>query len=326
MIFLLIMILTTFAIAAAAAYFSVYGMAHLFTGATIPVIIMGASLEAGKLVAASFLYRYRQTVGWALKIYLTLAVFLLMVITSMGIFGFLSAAYQQDTLPLTEMQEKITLYQDEHSQLLERRQQIDKQIADVGPNYVRAKQRLVAEFADERKRIDDRITELVPEIQKLKTDQINVTSKVGPIMLVAKVLGKEPDTAVFWFTLLLIICFDPLAVGLSIACNQVIMQRKEEKKSSELNKIIHLDDSSNRLEDSPPTAYTSDGSIWPTTSTEEPVTDIPIVKEPIDWDAITVADPYINFDNNTAEQVDAPSTTPLPPVSNPPSTTVLLQS
>ena len=196
--FIIVLILTTFAVAASAAYFSVYGLAHLFTGALIPVIIMGSALEAGKLVAASFLYRYSKVINKALKAYLSLAILILMVITSMGIFGFLTAAYQQDTLPLAEMQEKIALYEQEQTQLTERRNQIDKQIADVGPNYVRAKQRLVKEFADERKAIDARLAELTPELQQLKTQHVNVKAKVGPIMFIAEVMGKDPSTAVFW--------------------------------------------------------------------------------------------------------------------------------
>ena len=239
MIFIVLLILTTFAIAASAAFFSVYGMAQLFTGAIIPVIIMGASLEAGKLVAASFLYRYSKKIGMALKAYLAAAILLLMLITSMGIFGFLTAAYQRDTLPLEEMQQRIELYQTEYDQLVARRDQIDKQVADVGPNYVRAKQRLSKEFAEERTRIDARIVELTPEIQKLKTEQINVEAKVGPIMFVAEIMGKDPNTAVFWFTILLISVFDPLAVALTIATNIAIKQRNEEKGNSK--KEVNVD-------------------------------------------------------------------------------------
>lgn len=231
--FIIVLILTTFAVAASAAYFSVYGLAHLFTGALIPVIIMGSALEAGKLVAASFLYRYSKVINKALKAYLSLAILILMVITSMGIFGFLTAAYQQDTLPLAEMQEKIALYEQEQTQLTERRNQIDKQIADVGPNYVRAKQRLVKEFADERKAIDARLEELTPELQQLKTQHVNVKAKVGPIMFIAEVMGKDPSTAVFWFVIILISVFDPLAVALTLATNIAIKQRKEEKEKQE---------------------------------------------------------------------------------------------
>lgn len=243
MIFISILILVTIAIAASAAFFSVYGMANLFTGAMIPVIIMGASLEAGKLVAASFLYRYTDKIGKALKVYLASSVLVLMLITSMGIFGFLTAAYQTDTIPLAEMQQKIELYDAEQKQLIERRAQIDKQIADVGPNYVKAKQRLVKEFAAERTTIDARMAELTPELQKLKTDHVNVKAKVGPIMFIAEVMGKDPGTAVFWFVIILVCVFDPLAVALTVASNIAIRLHKEEKAKvfAIENKPVHMD-------------------------------------------------------------------------------------
>lgn len=229
MLFIVLLVLTTIAIAASAAFFSVYGMAQLFAGAFVPVIIMGASLEAGKLVAASFLYRYAKEIGLALKVYLMSAIFILMLITSMGIFGFLTAAYQKDTIPLAEMQQKIELYDTEYQQLIERRTQIDQQIAAINPDYVTVKQRLVKDFAPEREAIDARLQVLTPELQKLKTDQIDVEAKIGPIMFVAEVMGEDPKTAVFWFVVLLISVFDPLAVALTIATNVALQKRKEEQ-------------------------------------------------------------------------------------------------
>lgn len=229
MLFIIVLMLATFAIASSAAYFSVYGLAHLFTGALIPVIIMGASLEAGKLVAASFLYRYSKQIGWGMKIYLSSAILILMLITSMGIFGFLTAAYQSDTLPLAEMNQRIESLKEEKVRVSDRLSQIDKQIADVDPNYVRAKQRLVKEFADERATLDARLREITPELQKLESDQVAVKAKVGPIMFVAEVMGKDPNTAVFWFVLILISVFDPLAVALTVATNIAIRIRKEEQ-------------------------------------------------------------------------------------------------
>lgn len=228
--FIIVLLLTTFAIAASAAYFSIYGLAHLFTGALIPVIIMGSSLEAGKLVAASFLYRYSKQIGLGMKAYLGAAVLVLMLITSMGIFGFLTAAYQSDTLPLAEMTQQITSLKEEKVRITDRLAQIDKQIADVGPNYVRAKQRLVKEFATERKTLDTRLAEITPELQKLEQQHVTVKAKVGPIMFIAEVMGKDPNAAVFWFVIILISVFDPLAVALTVATNMAIKIRKEEKQ------------------------------------------------------------------------------------------------
>ena len=233
MIFITILILVTIAIASAAAYFSVYGLAQLFTGAVISVIIMGASIEAGKLVAASFLYRYWTKIGLALKTYLLSAIFVLMIITSMGIFGFLTAAYQKDTLPIAEIAQKIELLEHERSELIERRDRIDSQVEKVSANMVRSKERLAKSFQAERTAIETRLGEVTPELQKLKTDQINVKAKVGPIMLVAEVMGQDPTKAVFWFILILISVFDPLAVALTLAVNIALRIRKEEKEEAD---------------------------------------------------------------------------------------------
>lgn len=230
--FIIVLMLTTFAIAGSAAFFSVFGLTHLFTGAFTAVLIMGTALEAGKLVAASFLYRYSKKIGLALKAYLATAILVLMLITSMGIFGFLTAAYQTDTLPIAEMQQKITSLKEEKDRTTERLTQIDKQIADVGPNYVRAKQRLVKEFAEERKTLDARLAEITPELQKLEQQNVNVKAKVGPIMFVAEIMGKDPNTAVFWFVIILISVFDPLAVALTVATNIAIRLHKEEKQKA----------------------------------------------------------------------------------------------
>jgi chaperonin cofactor prefoldin len=233
MLFIIVLAITTFAIASSAAFFSVYGLAHLFAGAMIPIIIMGSTLEAGKLVAASFLYRYFNKIGFSLKAYLISSVAILMLITSMGIFGFLVSAYQTDTLPIKEMQQKISMLETESNRLYDRKTQIDSQIEKVGANYVRAKTKLSKEFSEEKSNIDKRLSEIEPELQELKTKNINVQSKIGPIIFVADVLGKDPNTAIFWFIIILISVFDPLAVALTIALNIAIKLRREENDIKE---------------------------------------------------------------------------------------------
>ena len=99
MAFIIILIFATTAIATAAAFFSVYGLAFTFSGTFWSVVVMGASLELGKLVAASYLYRYWEKTNKILKWYLISGIAALMVLTSTGIFGYLSAGYQTDALP-----------------------------------------------------------------------------------------------------------------------------------------------------------------------------------------------------------------------------------
>ena len=233
MLFIAILFLTTLSIAGTAAFFSVYGLAQLFQGMAIPVMIMGGSLEAGKLVAASFLYRYWYKLGWVLKTYLSIAIFLLMVITSVGIFGMLSLGYQTDTLPLKEINSKIELLKQEQTQLQDRKKEIDRQIAELPANFVRGRQKLMTTFAPELQHINSRLPAITTEVQQLSTQQINTQAHVGPIVYIATAFGQEVDDATKYIILLVIIVFDPLAVALTIGVNVALRVRTEEKHTAQ---------------------------------------------------------------------------------------------
>ena len=170
--FALILLLTTLAVAGSAAGFSIYGLANIFGGAFLSVIFMGSALEAGKLVAASYLYRYWHEVKLWLKLYFMVAIFVLMVITSTGIFGYLSSAYQQDTLQLKELQVQIDLLKDEKGELTVRKDFIDADIASLPNNYITARQRLLGPkgYGPELTVIKVR----VPEITKVSSNSSTV--------------------------------------------------------------------------------------------------------------------------------------------------------
>jgi hypothetical protein len=205
---------------------------------------MGSSLEAGKLIAASFLYRYWSKISIVLKAYLTIAVIVLMVITSMGIFGFLSQSYQKDSLPLKEMQVKIDGLKKEQAQLLARKQSIDdaRQGAvsaavnnqSTKSRVVRSKERLARTFDNEAKEINKRLPELTKEIQTLDTEVLTTQLHTGPITYIAKAFGREIDDATKWVIFMLISAFDPLAVALTIGVNIVINIRRKEIDDAKL--------------------------------------------------------------------------------------------
>ena len=131
MIFIALLILTTTFIAGAAAFFSVYGLAATFSGTFWSVVLMGSSLEAGKLIAASYLYRYWNKTNIWLKTYLMAGVATLMLLTSTGIFGYLSSGYQQDVLPLKQAEQQVQALEAEKVRLIQRKMQIDDQIASL---------------------------------------------------------------------------------------------------------------------------------------------------------------------------------------------------
>jgi hypothetical protein len=224
------MFLATLSVAGIAGYFSVYGLAKVFSGSFISVILMGAALEAGKLMAASFLYRFWNGTSWFLKLPLILLIAALMVLTSIGVSGYLTSSYQIDTLSFKESEEKVKLYEEELNRLITRKTEIDTQISSLPPDYVTAKQRLMSSFKEEYDRLKPRIEFLTTEIQRLKTENIQVQSKIGPIIFISENLGLNPDKAVVWLTIFIVLIFDPLALCLTIATNVVVVTRVKEKK------------------------------------------------------------------------------------------------
>lgn len=242
--FIVLLMAAATAIAGAAAYFSVYGLAYTFSGVFWSVVVMGASLEAGKLVAASYLYRYWDRTGWILKTYLISGVIALMVLTSTGIFGYLSTGYQQDVLPLKQKQQQVQLLEAEKSRALNRKQQIDEIIAGnsstaasagTGANAARilretnrGRDQVSRQFREEQKEVTQRVAQLDKELLALKQDLVQAEAHIGPIMFVAQAFNMGADDATKWLIFLIIFAFDPMAVALTLAVNIALRLHKED--------------------------------------------------------------------------------------------------
>lgn len=221
MFYAVVLFTTAFLIAGVAAYFSVYGLAHIFAGSFTAAVIMGSVLEMGKLVATSFLYRSWNIISWWLRAYILVAIVGLMVLTSAGIFGYLSNAYQQDTNDLKIVETRVDLIDSELVALTTREQQINADIARVGDNFVSARQNLMKQYQNEQQTIRTRVAELRLEQLELKTRLIEVEAHTGPIIYIAKAMDRGVDDAVMWVILLVIVVFDPLAIALTIGANTV---------------------------------------------------------------------------------------------------------
>lgn len=248
MVFIAILVLVTLSIAGSAAFFSVYGLAAIFSGSFWPVVVMASSLEAGKLVAASYVYRYWNRISLALKMYLMAAVLILMGITSVGIFGFLSAAYQKDILPLAEMETKIELLDQKvanlekirsEDQIQLQRLQDDKarEIAALPANYATKKAQVADRYADRIARIEENIAAYTVQIratseekQNLKLSTLQQELKTGPIIFIAEAFGREVNDATKWLILIIIFAFDPLAVALTVGANIALVERQQQKR------------------------------------------------------------------------------------------------
>jgi hypothetical protein len=231
--FIILLLISTIAVAGSAAFFSVYGLAQIFSASFVAVIIMGGSLEVGKLVAASYLYRFWTETPKVLKAYLFVAVFTLMAITSLGIFGFLTAAYQLDSIELKQQQGQIVLYEDQKIAYTSRLALINDEISKPDANYISKRMELIDKFEPEKKNILKNLAEIDSKLLELKGTVLQTEAKIGPIIYVAEVLDENPDKATFWFVILIIGVFDPLAVSLTLATN-IAMRKRREAKVKEL--------------------------------------------------------------------------------------------
>ena len=225
--------LSALLIAGSAAFFSVFGLSKLFAGATVSVIIMAGSLEFGKIIGASFLYRYWNKIHNWLKIYMTIGVITLVGITSAGIFGYLSNAYQGATIQFEKQSTTLLYKEDRLSQLEEDKtylkEELEQAISELPENYRTAKRILREEYNPKVLELNDMILDIKQEVGDLKVGLIETGVDVGPAIYLARAFKTDIDTVVKFFIFILIFVFDPMAVSLVIAYNIVV--RKENGNS-----------------------------------------------------------------------------------------------
>jgi len=249
---ILITFISAISISVIAAGYSIVGLATLFAGAVVPIIAMGSALEVGKLVAASWLYNNwrNELVPKTLKTYLTFAVIVLIFITSMGIFGFLSKAHLDQVQPTSSNNIKIELIDNQIKQqeLIITRANKTLSLLDstlekyVDMEYVTRGLKEREKQKPERDALtlainnaSDTIAELSDQKGALQLEQDKIEAEVGPIKYIAELIyGDEAkdhfDEAVRWVIIILIFVFDPLAVLLLIAANISLRSRKEDKE------------------------------------------------------------------------------------------------
>ena len=233
--------LSALLIAGSAAFFSVFGLSKLFAGATISVIIMAGSLEFGKIIGASFLYRYWNKIHNWLKIYMTIGVITLILITSGGIFGFLSNAYQGATIEF-EKQSTTLLYKEDRLEQLEEdkvylKDELEQSVNSLPDNFPTAKRQLREEYNPKVLELNDMILGIKQEIGDLKVGLIETGVDVGPAIYLARAFGTDIDTVVKFFIFILIFVFDPLAVSLVVAYQVAVtggIRRYDEYQETEV--------------------------------------------------------------------------------------------
>ena len=247
-----LMFFCALALSASAAWYSIIGLTAIFAAAKIPIIIMGATLEVSKLVVASWLYRNWKEIPFLMKTYLTGALLVLMFLTSMGIFGFLSKSHADqsmnsgDVLAKIEMlEQKIQFEQTKIDSAKTALAQLDAQVNEMigRSTSTRAVNRSITirkQQGEERVTLTQSIQESQAKIDELREQLIphkmqnrQLEAEVGPIKYIAALIyGENPDEnllekAIRWVILLIVGVFDPLAVVMLIAANWSMRHRSE---------------------------------------------------------------------------------------------------
>ena len=221
--------LAAFLVAGSAAFYSVFGLSKLFSGAAIAVVIMAGSLEFAKLVTASFLYRYWDDINRFMKTYLIIGVVTLVVITSAGIFGFLSNAYQGATASFEKESTALLYKQDRLDQLTDDKrflkEELEAAVDELPDNYRTAKRKLREEYQPKINQINEDMMNLKQEVGDLKIALVETGVDVGPAIYLARVFDTDVDSVVKYFIFMLIAVFDPLAVVLVISYNITLQVR-----------------------------------------------------------------------------------------------------
>jgi hypothetical protein len=235
-------------IAGCAAFFSITGLGILFAGASISVMVMAGSLEYAKLVTATYLKQKWDTIKGFNKWYLTGAVIILMMITSAGIFGYLSNAFQQQNIKLDQVAREIQVWQNKIEYSNQQINTLQGQQKDLSTtqNTLLTKgnvnSRLI-KSADNRDKqstaiskkintLQDSIVAYNGHINDIKNNNINIEREVGGFRFVAEAFGMSLNNVVKFFIFLIVIVFDPLAIALVIAFNQLVMVKKEEEEEA----------------------------------------------------------------------------------------------
>jgi len=253
-------------VSASAAFYSVYGLSKLFAGAQFQVIIMAGSLEFAKLVTASLLYQYWGTINKTLRTYLSIATFILVLITSMGIYGFLSAAYQDTYSKLTIaenqkgfIQQKVEFYQSDVNRYDEEIKRISSNISTlsnakassiqvrdtsvvggvrttISTTELRMAQNRINTEEENRKMAQSKREVVADSLQKFQLQVLELESnnevagELGPLQYISGLTGYPMDKIINILLLIIIFVFDPLAISLVIAANFAFDQAYPKKK------------------------------------------------------------------------------------------------
>ncbi|MDB0041537.1 hypothetical protein N9F16_00455 [bacterium] len=284
-LFPFIIAFTALSVSASAAFYSVSGLSKLFAGAAFEVIIMAGSLEVAKLVIASLLYQYWSVINKGLRVYLTVATFILVLITSMGIYGFLSSAYQDTYRQLTIknnqtsfLTQKKDFYNKDVIRYDEELERISNNISTlsnakvsniqvrdttvssgfrstISTTELRLSQKRIDVEEQNRKDVQAKREQVADSLQKyqlaileLENDS-DVAGELGPLEYLSKLTNTSMDKIINYLLLVIIFVFDPLAISLVISANFAFDQAYPKKEEEEIEEAEEVEDEEEKTED-----------------------------------------------------------------------------
>ena len=276
-------------ISGVAAYFSVVGLAAIFAATFIPVVIMGVSLEAGKLVAAAWLHENwsNPRVNFLHKSYMTTAVVVLMIITSMGVFGFLAKGHTEQAaaqapvmLQIAQKEQRLEQLNREIESLNGRQTQLDTAVNSIIANNATGGLRARRQQTSERTEItrgveaaNAEINAINSELVPLKLEVSAAETKLGPIKFIAEAVGvTDTEKVVLLFILLLVVVFDPLAVILVLSGVMTIsaaLEDRRKRKDATEPRLPPLVEPGEIVEDEPETATAEESIVIEDETLEE---------------------------------------------------------
>ena len=275
-IFPFLIALSALSVSASAAFYSISGLSKLFAGAAFAVIVMAASLEVAKLVIASLLYQYRKTLPFLLKAYLSIACVVLILITSMGIYGFLSAAYQDTAnkegnvearVVLIEtkrdnIKEQLEVYTEEKSSINEavaelrkglsnnkvqwRDKETNQIITSTSSSTRKALTKQLDQAIERQTEVNGKVDELNEKIFNYETEIVETriedgnTSELGPLKYLSGLTGLPMDKIINYLLLTIIFVFDPLAIALVIAANFAFAKLRKPTKENLYGETVEI--------------------------------------------------------------------------------------
>ena len=287
-IFPFIIALSALSVSASAAFYSVTGLSKLFAGAATAVLIMATSLEVSKLVIASLLYQYWKSLNKLLRVYLTVAASVLVLITSAGIYGFLSGAYQETASKSGIVDKEISLIELKKNRFVESRdyflsekKELDESITSLREGLAnnkvqyrdketgqiitttssstrRSLERQLTEARESRDEVSKKIEVATDSISSLEIQVLDLesnsdlASELGPLKYISELTGTPMDKVINILMLVIIFVFDPLAISLVIAANfafeKLSIEEKERRQLEEERKQKELEEKSKLFE------------------------------------------------------------------------------